>query len=281
MKNLAPFPALDIFLFNTPLYTQYQLNDDLIDVRSLCGRVKSSQGEFGKAIVDGFCPHCKRDSTFKVEGISIVSGTSWENIKRRHAHDEFAITCSRDANHKIQYFVELRHLKIRKIGQLPSVADIAIDEARQKYSAVLKDENWSEFYKAIGLAAHGEGIGSFVYLRRVFERLIFSRFMEHKQEKTWDESEFTRLRMDEKIAFLKDFLPNYLVSAKKLYSIFSLGIHELDNNQCLSFFDVGKRSIIVVLEEDLRMRKDQEERKKLTEAIAKFENNPKGETNND
>jgi len=62
------------------------------------------------------------------------------------------------------------------------MADIAIDEMRQKYRLVLRGDNWAELYKAVGLAAHGEGIGSFVYLRRVFERLIRSRFDEFKAD---------------------------------------------------------------------------------------------------
>ena len=39
-----------------------------------------------------------------------------------------------------------------------------------------------EFTKAIGLAANGVGIGSFVYLRRIFENLVFQAFDEAKKE---------------------------------------------------------------------------------------------------
>ena len=75
------------------------------------------------------------------------------------------------------------------------MADIAIDENRTKYRSVLKGENWNELYKAIGLAAHGEGIGSFVYLRRVFERLINSRFEEHCEAETWSKIKFQEMRI--------------------------------------------------------------------------------------
>ena len=254
------------------------MNEDLSEVRSLYGRVKSARGEFGKAIVDGFCPFCTRDSAFRVDGISISNGTPWDYIKTRNAHDQFSISCTREDQHKITFFVEVRSLKIQKIGQIPSVADIAIDEARQKFRSVLKGDNWAEFYKAIGLAAHGEGIGSFVYLRRVFERLIYHRFTDHKDDEGWNEGDFRKLPMDKKIDFLRDFLPPYLVSAQKLYSIFSLGIHELDNEKCLLFFDIGKRSIIIILEEDLRIREAVEEKRRLSDAIAKFEGKATRET---
>ena len=161
-------------------------------------------------------------------------------------------------------------MTITKVGQHPSLADIAIDETREKYRTVLRGENWSELYKAIGLAAHGEGIGSFVYLRRVFENLIYSRFNEFKIEEQWDDAAFKQMRMDEKIELLKDHLPQSLVETRKIYKIFSLGIHELKNDICLQFFEVGKRSIIMILEDDLKKQQELIDRKQLVEAVAKF-----------
>ena len=160
------------------------------------------------------------------------------------------------------------------MGQFPSLADVAISELRIKYKTVLKGENWSELYKAVGLAAHGEGIASFVYLRRVFERLIKQRFTQHAQEEGWDEPEFEAMRMAGKIAHLKNFLPVFLVENTKLYSIFSLGIHELENERCIAFFDAGKRSIVMILEDDLKKKEELKDRKLLKEAVAAFEASP-------
>lgn len=160
-------------------------------------------------------------------------------------------------------------MTVQKIGQWPSLADVAIDEARERYKSVLKGDNWAELYKAIGLAAHGEGIGSFVYLRRVFERLIQSRFDEFKGSEGWKEEDF-RTRMEDKIAILKDHLPASLVDNRQLYAIFSKGIHELDNKVCLEFFDVGKRSIIMILEDDLKTKAALDARKELASSVAKF-----------
>jgi hypothetical protein len=50
---------------------------------------------------------------------------------------------------------------VQKIGQFPSLADIANDESKT-YRSVLTKRDSSEFHKAIGLATHGVGIGSFV-----------------------------------------------------------------------------------------------------------------------
>jgi hypothetical protein len=279
-KSPPPYPGLVEFLFNSPLYAKFQLADDLNEVRELYGRVETFGlgSDDGHARIDGFCPSCGKESTFLVNGISIPSGDPWARIKTRHAFEGFDITCLREDFHKIRYFVRIRKMVIEKVGQSPSLADIAIEETRKKYKSVLKGESWGELYKAIGLAAHGEGIGSFVYLRRVFERLIKSRFEQFKGEEGWKDDDFTRLRMDEKIAFLKDHLPPFLVEIRKIYGIFSLGIHELKNDDCLAFFDVGKRSIIIVLEDDLKHQQELETRKQLASAIAKFSGEEKGES---
>ena len=64
--------------------------------------------------------------------------------------------------------------KIIKVGQYPSVADMTIPEIK-KYRKVLGSE-YRDYAKAIGLFANGIGIGSFVYLRRIIENLIYKKF---------------------------------------------------------------------------------------------------------
>lgn len=90
----------------------------------------------------------------------------------------------------------------------------------------------------------------------------------------WTDDQFAGLRMDEKVRFLKNHLPAHLVENRRIYGIFSKGIHELDNEQCLEFFEVGKQSIIMILEDDLKTLEALAARKMLTEAIAKFSPDP-------
>lgn len=63
------------------------------------------------------------------------------------------------------------HHHLSKIGQDPSPADVAKQNIR-KYSSTLNEPNFSEFGRAIGLASHDIGIGSFLYVRGIFERLV-------------------------------------------------------------------------------------------------------------
>jgi hypothetical protein len=270
-----PLPSVEHLFFNLPLYVKNSITYDQIAI--LFGRATNSSGRLVAPKIDGYCLLCKKDSTFSINAISIPGGDPWNNVETRYAFDNMAITCVREDHHRIRYNLLVHNMTVMKVGQHPSLADIAINETRQKYRTVLRGDNWSELYKAIGLAAHGEGIGSFVYLRRVFERLIQSRFDEFKSKEHWDESAFQSQRMDEKIGLLKDHLPRSLVETRKIYKIFSSGIHELKNETCLEFFDVGKRSIIMILEDDLKTQQELADRKQLTEAVAKFGIAPEGD----
>jgi hypothetical protein len=134
----------------------------------------------------------------------------------------------------------------------------------------LKPNDSAELYKAIGLAAHGVGVGSFVYLRRVFERLITQRFNDLKGEKGWNDSDFVGKRMEEKIELLAGHLPEFLVRNKKVYAILSLGIHDLEEAQCLSAFEMLKHSIFFILDGDKHQQEQLALRRKAEKAIADF-----------
>jgi hypothetical protein len=269
MAEAPPFPATDHFLLSSPLYAKYTLGQDLLAAKTLYKHPNDSSS----LKIDGYCPYCRKDTTFTVTKAE-VAPSEWQRMGARHSNDRLQLHCARSYSHEIEYFLRQAGTVIEKVGQSPSLADIAIDETRQKFKTVLKGDNWAEFYKAIGLAAHGEGIGSFVYLRRVFERLISSRFEEFKEAEAWKEDYFYNLRMEERVGFLKDHLPPYLIEIKRIYSIFSQGIHELENERCLQFFEIGKRSIIIVLEDDLKKQQELQARKEMAAAVAQFSSPP-------
>jgi hypothetical protein len=181
------------------------------------------------------------------------------------------IGCTRDTEHKIDFILRLRDPLIQKIGQFPSLADIANDESRLYQKALDRDDG-AELHRAIGLAAHGVGIGSFVYLRRVFERLIARRFKEFKDKEGWTEAEFVKLRMEEKIEFLKGHLPEFLTRNKRVYAILSKGIHELREKECLGAFEMLKHATFFILDEDKHKIEQLGVRRKAEQAIASFAN---------
>jgi hypothetical protein len=101
--------------------------------------------------------------------------------------NEFSV-CARDSNHRIVTCLYADGDCVVKIGQCPSAADLAGGELA-KYRRVLGDGLFLEFRKAIGLKAHGVGVDSYVYLRRVIERLLEDAHVNMKNSPNWDEVE--------------------------------------------------------------------------------------------
>jgi hypothetical protein len=108
-----------------------------------------------------------------------------------------------------------------KIGQTPSLADIARPDTA-KYLKALGNKALSELNKAIGLAAHGVGIGSYIYLRRVFESLVEDAHQKAAMREDWGEEAYQRGRMNERVALLRHDLPEFLVETPPC-TVFSVG----------------------------------------------------------
>jgi len=75
--------------------------------------------------------------------------------------------------------------------------------------------------------------------------------------------------MVEKIELLKEHLPPFLVANKAIYSILSVGIHELDEQECLKHFEALKVGIELILDEKVDVYN---KRKKIEEAQSRIQN---------
>jgi len=219
--------------------------------------------------IDLHCIDCQKDSTFRP--VTKFQGLSIEQILRQTHYDR-NFTCTRNEEHKLKIYFRVTSEGFEKIGQYPSIASIE-DNIIKKYKKVLNSD-YVEFSKAIGLYSHGIGIGSFVYLRRIFENLIFETFAETETKLGVEKADFEKLRMNEKIDLLKDYLPNFLVRNSKLYSILSVGIHSLSENECLDYFEPVKVGIELILDEKIeeieRLIKIKEAEDKLTKLNSKL-----------
>lgn len=258
-------PTLEQFAFKTPLYSKIDLPKDLILKATLYGSRPFK--------VDGHCPKCGKSSTFSGGSRTLnlnVESADVKHIRNFVGYDRLEMTCARNNQHKLLYWFLLMPDTVEKVGQHPSLADIANDEAAT-YRSVLNKNDATELHKAIGLAAHGVGIGSFVYLRRIFERLIYNRFESFKEVEGWDEAYFFKLKMDDKVKFLKGHVPSFLYDNRRLYGILSKGIHELSDEVCLKAFEPLKLSIKIILEEDKKKKEELEMQQAAADAIKAFE----------
>ena len=207
--------------------------------------------------MDCYCPECQQNSTF----CAVISATSsniakQELLKKSIFASKFTgppskrssgwglstfsktIECTR-AKHIVHFHFVTHNNAIIKVGQYPALADLAIGDI-SKFKEVLGEARLRELNKAIGLAAHGVGIGSYVYLRRVFESLIEEAHDKAQKKTEWNEEEYRKGRMKEKVSMLKNFLPEFILQHPELYSVLSIGVHELTEEQCLKSFEAKK-----------------------------------------
>jgi hypothetical protein len=248
------YPSTKEFLIDFPLYVVVEYNEEDLEEGWL---VKFFDGTF-----DSYCPECNSHSIFERHGlyqggINHARG-SWVDS----GFFTVPIRCTRDRDHKQYFIFHALDRKLQKVGQLPSIADLNLFDVK-KYSKVLDKKYFQEFTKAIGLSSHGIGVGSFVYLRRIFEFLIEEAHVVAQLEESWSEVAYSQSRVGEKIELLKNQLPDFLIENKAMYSILSKGIHELSEQECLTAFPALKVGIEIILEEKLEKMK---RAKKLEEA---------------
>jgi hypothetical protein len=258
------------FLLATPLYTESELSEGQLETIQL---IRDNQFQF-----DAHCVFCGKEATFRPRtplgssaARNALSAAMNPNrslpFESSHLTDnQFSVSvyCHRKS-HKYTIHYYLDENRLIKIGQYPSMEDVVGHEL-ERFRQLLSKEDFASMKRASGLASHGIGIGSFVYLRRIFENLI---------SKTHDLLDtpvagFDTKRMDEKIGALKRHLPPALVRHKKTYGILSKGIHELSEEECLEFYPVLRAATLAILESDFLKKEKVEAEKRLEDELSKI-----------
>jgi hypothetical protein len=228
---------------------------------------------FSESKYDCYCIKCSKETTFQIVINStpkIIGGKIIRepNLVRLQGVHVIISKCLRDSTHRMLHVFYGKDTTVIKIGQFPSTADITNQESK-KYRKILGDEKYREFSKAIGLASHGIGIGSFIYLRRILEGLIEEAHNVAKEAAPeWDEEEYRQARVTDKIAMLKEYLPKFLVDNKGMYSILSKGVHELSEAECIEFFPAMQIGIELILDERIETLEREEKLKAASRNVA-------------
>lgn len=219
--------------------------------------------------IDAYCIWCDKEGVFRAynylsDNVSIPRWTT-----RHNGLIEIEYRCTRNESHAYHTYYFKAGNFFTKVGQFPSVADFQIPQA-EKYRKILGEEEYKEFTRGIGLSAHGVGIGSFVYLRRVFENLIEEAHQKAKTEnKAFSDEAYMRARMDDKIEMVKEHLPEFLVENRSLYAILSKGIHDLGEDECLQYFETVKIGIEQILDEKIIVKEKADKAISARNAIQK------------
>ena len=284
-------PAPEVFYLEVPLYAGFC---------AVSGYFKEVlRIEFFQGTLDAYCLQCKRESVFRskaylpkgrrteeavfqsvyprsledfLENFSRVQPSPPDGpmlkLQTYAAQDRrfsLQFACTRDPAHLLIFVFRVQGDEITKIGQSPSLADFQMQEIG-KYRKILGDSKYRELHRAVGLSAHGVGIGAFVYLRRIFEGLVEAARDEAAKKTNWDkekQEKFETSRWDEKILMLKDSLPSFLVENRTIYSILSKGIHSLTEEECLKHFAPLRLGIELILDEKIEQ---EEKAKKIARA---------------
>ena len=172
--------------------------------------------------------------------------------------------CSMNEEHHLDYIVLATDNSMMKIGQYPSIADMTFPEL-DAYKHVISKEDRKELGTAIGLFASGVGAGSYVYLRRILERLVYQA--KEAAADAIDNEMFEQARVAEKIKMLQGYLPDILVKNTTIYGILSKGIHELSEEECRKYFPVVKECIYQILGMWESLRKRQADEVALNKAL--------------
>ena len=285
------------FLQTNGLYDSIQINEDnIIDLIFLLD---------GKVRISDYCKECKEERVFtmkpyiyfskdskgcsphklserlmEVQRENVIKNTpsvgevgSKENIAwewKDWQNDDvsrilvFQFVCSMNEDHHLDYIVLTTDTSMMKIGQYPSVADMTFPKL-DAYKHVISKEDRKELGTAIGLFASGVGAGSYVYLRRILERIIYKA--KETAGDTVNDEKFEQAKMAERIKMLEGYLPETLTKNTIIYGILSKGIHELSEEECLRYFPVVKECIYQILGMWESERKKQADEAALNKAL--------------
>lgn len=270
MDTLTPHYVI----FNLPLYARIEITKENQNQFLSLMRYDGSVREYHPFLKEMTTFRIRKNPTYSVSSAQSHLIFAYEGVK------SFELSCVQTGFEVIVYLEvfkvditkdsddnEVYRHYIQKIGQTPSLADLNLSQIKD-YKDVLESEKLKELNRGIGLAAHGVGIGSFVYLRRIFEYLIEEAHITAKNDAGWDETIYRESHIQGKIEILKHHLPSFLVENKVLYSILSKGIHQLDEDDCLKHFEVVKLGIELILDERVEFIR---KKKKLEEARKKIE----------
>lgn len=188
------------------------------------------------------------------------------SLLEKYQYFDKYIRCTHNHSHLFKFSFVLKKtgdypnesLKIVKIGQFPSINDFN-GGLIKPYQKLLEGYR-KEYTKALGLFSAGIGIGSFVYLRRIFEFLLENAFKNAEAAGVLTREQYMKdgnrnRKVSEKVKLLKDFLPDFMVSHCEIYGIISKGIHELSEDECKENFPVLQKSIELILDEKLAREK--------------------------
>ncbi len=193
-----------------------------------------------------------------------------ESLYTENFYIIYSITCNNNSSHcyymSILARVEKGIITITKIGQYPTMLSIKGFDF-DKYKKQLKRYDAYEDYKNADLSmANNFHAGAYTYLRRVYEKQL-----NYYVEK--DKPVLTDNRTETKIKAVKNnFDPRIHEHLNNLYSILSIGIHELDEEESQNYYEYLKAMIDMQLQYEKSKDEEDKQTKSLSTKISNIVN---------
>ena len=128
----------------------------------------------------------------------------------------------------------------------------------------------SDYKNAIRNHMEGDNIAAFVYLRRMVEKYVDYVYEKNKCKIQISKTCFSKKKKKkstDKISLLEGFVPQMLIDNQKIYSILSLGIHELNEEKCKEYYPSLKEAIDRVLSAELDKMTDRKIRSNIQKIL--------------
>lgn len=214
--------------------------------------------------------------------LSLTNGKIWglvnqqilqKDLIERNYYLTYYISCNNNPTHiySLNLLISVQKDKfiVTKVGQYPTMLSVKGFDF-DKYKKQLKRYNAYEDYKNADLSmANNFHAGAYTYLRRVYEKQL-----NYYVEK--DKPVLTDDRTETKIKSVKNnFDPRIHEHLKNLYSILSIGIHELDEEESKDYYEYLKAMIDMQLQYEKAKDEEDKQTKKLSTKISNIVNSLK------
>lgn len=218
---------------------------------------------------ESFCPTCGKERTFITANMTSFSHCLKEEIMKQTSTPKIVFVKNSSESQKgaaenypvkflglscnCAHCAEEHYFTIRidgqsicKIGQYPSFS-------RKETLSLKKYKNliskyYTELTKSVNLYSQGLGIGSFVYLRRILEHLVETKYYalpEHEETARF----IDKLKAVQEV---ETIIPPELEEIKEqIYSVLSKGIHEYTEEECYALYDVVLYVVTAILDQEL------------------------------
>ena len=234
--------------------------------------------------IDAYCEKCCGEKVFdgdvtegfqflKLSTLQVTGGppgsrhpSTEEYYKGKEYFVNITLRCAK-CGEAHYYSLLFKGNTVTKIGQYPSFSKSEVQSLRKYKNLISK--YYPELTRSVNAYSQGMGVAAFVYLRRILEYLVESKY---NGDTSWKFIE--KLKEVEKT---EEIIPAELSAVKEeIYSVLSKGIHEYEEDECMELYLAVKyvieRMLDLELERKSRLSKANEAMKAIKSKLQESKN---------